>query len=76
MPTKIVIIKLNISKVFERKCFTWPVLCLPLTAIVILDFHLNSGYNYFSKTVTIFTDEKKKFPPNFTVHKRPQKLFF
>lgn len=61
MPTKIVIIKLNILKLFETKCFTWPELCLPLAAIVILDFHLNSGYNFFSKTVTIFMDEKN-FP--------------
>lgn len=58
MPTKTVIIKLNILKLFETKCFPWPELCLPLTAIVILDVHLNSGYNFFSKTGTILTDEK------------------
>lgn len=65
MPTKIVIIKLNILKVFERIFFIWPVLCLPLTAIFILDFHLSSGYSFFSKTMTIFMDEKKKIPTQF-----------
>lgn len=51
--------------------------CIPLTAIVMLDFHLNSGYIFFfPKTLIIFMDEKKIILPNINVLLTEQKLFF
>lgn len=50
--------------------------CVPLTAIVMLDFHLNSGYIFFFLNLWLSLWMKKKFLPNINVLLTEQKLFF